>query len=50
MGGGYDQSYYRLLTNALELLQPLLDKHYVKKEDLEDYIKVCNEATEENFT
>lgn len=34
---------YRLQTNALELLQPLADKHYVMKEELEDYIKVCDE-------
>ena len=38
---------YRLQTNALELLQPLVDKYYVKKDELEDYIKACNKDADE---
>lgn len=38
---------YRMQTNALELLRPLVDKHYVKKDELEDYIKACNKDAKE---
>ena len=32
---------YRLQANALEFSKPLAEKHYVKMEELEDYINAC---------
>lgn len=42
---------YRLQPNALEFSKPLVEKHYVMMEELEDYIKACNkDADERNLT